>query len=109
MKIDRFVVSHLCHALLLASALTATTAAAIEQAFGEHAWPRGEKHVLDKRFKSSVGNAVADLRFGALEPARIEGLNEHNRKRFMDLFESPDQAEGVSAFLEKRKPVWKNG
>jgi enoyl-CoA hydratase/carnithine racemase len=30
------------------------------------------------------------------------------RERFMDLFEHADQQEGVSAFLEKRKPSWKN-
>jgi enoyl-CoA hydratase/carnithine racemase len=28
------------------------------------------------------------------------------RERFVDLFDSPDQREGVNAFLEKRKPNW---
>jgi len=30
------------------------------------------------------------------------------RERFMDLFDHGDTAEGVAAFLEKRKPEWKN-
>ena len=30
------------------------------------------------------------------------------RDLFVELFSTEDQTEGVDAFLEKRKPVWKN-
>jgi len=30
------------------------------------------------------------------------------RERFVDLFDGEDQREGVNAFLEKRKPTWRN-
>jgi enoyl-CoA hydratase/carnithine racemase len=30
------------------------------------------------------------------------------RERFMDLFDHSDQQEGVTAFLEKRPPAWRN-
>jgi enoyl-CoA hydratase/carnithine racemase len=39
--------------------------------------------------------------------ARGPGL-ERERSRFVDLFDHGDRLEGVSAFLEKRKPQWKN-
>ena len=37
-----------------------------------------------------------------------EGL-EGERDLFVELFSTEDQREGVNAFLEKRKPEWKNG
>jgi enoyl-CoA hydratase/carnithine racemase len=39
--------------------------------------------------------------------ARREGL-ALERELFVELFEHGDRMEGVSAFLEKRKPRWKN-
>jgi enoyl-CoA hydratase len=38
----------------------------------------------------------------------IEGGIEFERKNFYLLFASEDKAEGMSAFIEKRKPVWKH-
>lgn len=36
-----------------------------------------------------------------------EGL-EYERKKFAELFDTEDQKEGMKAFVEKRKPLWKN-
>jgi len=33
---------------------------------------------------------------------------ESERDLFVELFSTQDQREGVNAFLEKRKPEWKN-
>ena len=41
------------------------------------------------------------------DPVIARGL-EGERDLFVDLFATEDQREGVNAFLEKRKPVWKN-
>ena len=42
----------------------------------------------------------------AYEKALINGLSEE-RQVFYDLFDTEDQGEGMSAFLDKRKPEWK--
>lgn len=38
----------------------------------------------------------------------ISGGLADERSKFVDLFSTQDQREGVNAFLEKRKPEWKN-
>jgi enoyl-CoA hydratase/carnithine racemase len=43
----------------------------------------------------------------ARDKAIADGL-QGERDRFVELFSTEDQREGVNAFLEKRKPEWKN-
>ncbi|MFB3076573.1 MAG: enoyl-CoA hydratase [Lysobacterales bacterium] len=49
------------------------------------------KQLIHTARNNALGNALPD-----------------ERQKFVDLFSTEDQREGVNAFLEKRKPVWKN-
>lgn len=46
------------------------------------------------------------IQAGRHQPIAKNLINE--REAFVKLFDTADQAEGVNAFLEKRKPTWKN-
>ena len=81
------------------------------------------QEVVPKGKGVEAASSLAE-RVGTLSPRAVEyckGLihNARNgiprraglaleRERFMDLFDHSDQAEGVAAFFEKRKPEWKN-
>ena len=81
------------------------------------------QEVVEKGTGLEAATAMAE-RVATLSPRAVEyckGLihNARNgiprraglsleRERFMDLFDHGDTAEGVNAFLEKRKPEWKN-
>jgi len=81
------------------------------------------EEVVDKGQGLARALAIAE-RVAGLSPRAVEyckGLihNARNgvprraglsleRERFMDLFDHEDTTEGVNAFLEKRKPEWKN-
>jgi enoyl-CoA hydratase/carnithine racemase len=81
------------------------------------------QEVVEKGNALEAATAMAE-RVSTLSPRAVEYCKSliHNarngiprraglaleRERFMDLFDHGDQAEGVNAFLEKRKPEWKN-
>ena len=44
----------------------------------------------------------------AFETTLIEGVR-HERALFLSLFGTPDQREGMAAFIEKRKPAFRTG
>ncbi len=82
------------------------------------------EEVVEKGKSLQAAKAMAE-RVAGLSPKSVEFCKNliHNarngvprgaglsmeRERFMDLFDFEDQQEGVAAFLEKRKPQWKNG
>jgi enoyl-CoA hydratase/carnithine racemase len=82
------------------------------------------EEVVEKGKSLDAAKALAE-RVATLSPKSVEFCKSliHNarngiprraglaleRERFMDLFEFDDTTEGVAAFLEKRKPNWKNG
>ncbi len=81
------------------------------------------QEVVEKGQGLAAATTLAE-RVATLSPRAVEyckglihnarnGIARHaglalERERFMDLFDHGDQAEGVAAFLDKRKPEWKN-
>ena len=81
------------------------------------------EEVVEKGKSLEAAKAMAE-RVAGLSPKSVEfckalihnarnGISRHaglalERERFMDLFDFEDQQEGVTAFLEKRKPNWQN-
>ena len=45
---------------------------------------------------------------GQAREKAMDGALPYERQKFVELFGTADQQEGVNAFLEKRKPEWKN-
>ncbi len=58
--------------------------------------------------ESAGGHGVQSRSSNARAQGDIASAYAAERESFVKLFDTLDQTEGVTAFLEKRKPVWKN-
>ncbi|MBV1880270.1 MAG: enoyl-CoA hydratase [Pseudomonadales bacterium] len=61
---------------------------------------------VEKQSPSSVATCKTLIQLGRDKP--MDGSLAMEREGFVALFDREDQKEGTTAFLEKRKPVWKN-
>ncbi len=75
---------------------------------------KGEALATARALAANVGKqspvAVTACK-GLIQQARTQPMGTayaREREAFVDLFDTLDQKEGVNAFLEKRKPEWKN-
>jgi len=58
--------------------------------------------------QSPVSVTFCKQLIGMARERAMDAALSRERRRFVDLFGSHDQTEGVNAFLEKRRPEWKN-
>ena len=61
---------------------------------------------VENQSPSSVATCKTLIQMGRDKP--MEGALAMEREGFAALFDREDQKEGTTAFLEKRKPIWKN-
>ncbi len=65
--------------------------------------------LAEKVQKQSPGSVEACKRLVHAARAPATAALPLERELFIKLFDTADQAEGVNAFMEKRKPEWRNG
>ncbi|MCP5427640.1 MAG: enoyl-CoA hydratase [Chromatiaceae bacterium] len=90
------------------SAVQAQAAGIVEEVV-ERGQSRAQAMAMAQRVAEQSPSSVAACK-ALIQQSRVmleKGLLLE-RERFVELFETADQTEGVSAFLEKRKPQWKN-
>ena len=61
---------------------------------------------IEAQSPSSLASCKTLIQSARHRPMDVSWTSE--RELFVDLFDRADQKEGVNAFLEKRKPAWKN-
>ena len=70
--------------------------------------PEEVRHLLEVGYPGLDHLAVHMVWNGKIDVFVMGDALPFEREKFVDLFSTEDQREGVNAFLEKRSPVWKN-